>query len=99
VGLYAGYSADSVLAGFPSGLFVMLAGVTTLFALAEANGTIGILARRLLSLARGRYTLVPILILSDCLRHLTVGPGAIVSVALVAPVGMALTHAPAFHHS
>jgi len=91
VGLYAGYSADSVLAGFPSGLFVMLAGVTTLFALAEANGTIGILARRLLSLARGRYTLVPILIFLIACAISTVGPGAIVSVALVAPVGMALS--------
>jgi len=91
VGLYAGHPADGVLAGFPSGLFVMLAGVTTLFALAEANGTIGILARRLLGLARGRYTLVPILMFLIACAISTVGPGAIVSVALVAPVGMALS--------
>ncbi len=91
VGLYAGYPADAVLAGFPSGLFVMLAGVTTLFALAEANGTIAILAYRLLGLARGRYVLVPILIFLIACAIATVGPGAIVSVALVAPVGMAIS--------
>jgi len=90
VGLYAGKSADGVLAGFPSGLFVTLAGVTTLFALAEANGTIGILAHRLLGLARGRDTLVPLLIFLIACAISTVGPGAIVSVALVAPVGMVL---------
>jgi len=91
VGLYAGYSADGVLAGFPSGLFVTLAGVTTLFALAEANGTIGLLAHRLLSLARGRYSLVPILIFLIACAISTVGPGAIVAVALVAPVGMVIS--------
>lgn len=91
VGLYAGHPADAVLAGFPSGLFVTLAGVTTLFALAEANGTIAILAYRLLGLARGRYVLVPILIFLIACAISTVGPGAIVSVALVAPVGMAIS--------
>jgi di/tricarboxylate transporter len=91
VGLYAGHSADAVLAGFPAGLFVTLAGVTTLFALAETNGTIGLLAHRLLALARGRYAVVPILIFLIACAISTVGPGAIVSVALVAPVGMAIS--------
>ena len=53
VGVYAGRSADTVLSGFPSSLFVTLAGVTVLFTLAEVNGTIGLLARRVLTLARG----------------------------------------------
>jgi di/tricarboxylate transporter len=91
VGLYAGHSADSVVAGFPAGLFVTLAGVTALFALAEANGTIALLAHRLLGLAGGRYTLVPVLIFLIACAISTVGPGAIVSVALVAPVGMAIS--------
>jgi di/tricarboxylate transporter len=91
VGLYTGRPTDTVLAGFPSSLFVTLAGVTVLFTLAEVNGTVPIAARRLLALARGRHALVPpLLFLIACVIS-TVGPGAIVSVALVAPVGMALS--------
>lgn len=33
-------TTDDVLAGFPSGLFVILVGVTYLFALAKNNGTV-----------------------------------------------------------
>jgi di/tricarboxylate transporter len=91
VGVYAGRSADTVLSGFPSSLFVTLAGVTVLFTLAEVNGTIGLLARRVLTLARGRHALVPPLIFLIACAIATVGPGAIVSVAVVAPVGMALS--------
>ena len=54
VGVYAGLRPDAVLAGFPSGLFVTLAGVTLLFSAAESNGTIAVFARRLLGTARGR---------------------------------------------
>src|SRR4051812_13730838 len=90
LGVYAGRPADTVLAGFPSSLFVTLAGVTVLFTLAEVNLTVPILARRLLALARGRNALVPPLIFLIACAISTVGPGAIVSVALIAPVGMAL---------
>ena len=92
VGLYAGRPPEAVLAGFPSSLFITLAGVTILFTLAEVNGTVGLLARRLLSLARGRHTLVPPIMFLIACAIATVGPGAIVSVALVAPVGMALSN-------
>jgi len=91
VGVYAGRPADAVLAGFPTSLFIILAGVTILFTLAEVNGTIGLLARRLLSLARGRHALVPPIMFLIACAIATIGPGAIVSVALVAPVGMALS--------
>ena len=90
VGVYAGRPVEAILAGFPSALFVTLAGVTLLFTLAELNGTVGLLARRLLGMARGRHALVPPLIFLIACAISTVGPGAIVSVALVAPVGMAL---------
>jgi di/tricarboxylate transporter len=90
VGVYAGRPADTVLAGFPASLFVTLAGVTVLFTLAEVNATVPVLARRLLGLARGRHGLVPPLIFLIACTISTVGPGAIVSVALIAPVGMAL---------
>ena len=42
----AGWKADALLALFPSGLFLTLAGVTLLFGVAQANGALGFVARR-----------------------------------------------------
>ncbi len=90
VGLYAGLSAEAVLAGFPGSLFVTLAGVTLLFGLAEANGTIGLLVDQMMTLARGQNRRVPLLLFLIAGTIATMGPGAIVAVALVAPIAMAL---------
>ena len=90
LGLYTGRSADVVLAGFPASLFVTLAGVTLLFSLAETNGTIELLANRLVHAARGSARVVPILIFAIAGVISMLGPGAIASVALVAPLAMAI---------
>ncbi len=81
---------DAILGGFPSGLFVTLAGVTVLFTLSEANGSIALVAHRMLAAARGRQFLVPIAIFAIAGLVAMVGPGAIVSVAIVVPVAMAI---------
>jgi di/tricarboxylate transporter len=90
LGAYSGRSADTVLAGFPASLFVTLAGVTLLFSMAEENGTIGLLASRLVSAARGSVRAVPLILF--CIAGIVsmLGPGAIASVALTAPVAMAI---------
>ena len=90
VGIYAGRSADQVLAGFPASLFVTLAGVTLLFALAESNGTIGSLAARLTSAARGRTKLLPVIMFIVACAISSTGPGAIPATALVAPLAFAM---------
>lgn len=90
VGVHGGQGVDGILAGFPTALFVTLAGVTLLFALAEENGTVAVLARRLVGAARGSARLVPLLLFLVAGAVSTVGPGAIASVALIAPLGMAM---------
>jgi Na+/H+ antiporter NhaD/arsenite permease-like protein len=89
-GLLGGGGHDLVLRTFPATLFVTLAGVTLLFALAEANGTLEALAARALRLARGQARLLPVILFVIACAVSTVGPGAIASVALVAPMAMAL---------
>jgi di/tricarboxylate transporter len=91
-GLVAALAGGSDLAvrSFPSALFVTLAGVTLLFALADANGTLERLAGRALRLARGDARLLPVLLFAIACAVSTVGPGAIASVALVAPMAMAM---------
>jgi di/tricarboxylate transporter len=89
IGVYAaGMKVDAVIAGFPSGLFLTLAGVTFLFAIAKVNGTLDILARQAARAVMGNAGLLPIafFVLAGMLS--TVGPGAILSVALVAPIAM-----------
>ena len=89
-GLFGGAGHDAVVKGFPSQLFVTLAGVTLLFALAEANGTLERLAAAALRLARGDARALPVLLFVIACAVSTVGPGAIASVALVAPMAMAV---------
>ena len=90
VGWYSGRTPDAVLAGFPASLFVTLAGVTLLFSLSEVNGTVAHLAQRLVTAARGSARVVPPLIFLIAGGVATVGPGSIASVALVAPLAMAI---------
>lgn len=88
--LVAGRSADAVMSGFPVSLFLTLTGVTLLFAAAEANGTLQRLAERVLSLARGRAAVLPWLLFAASFVMSASGPGAVSSVALTAPLAMAI---------
>jgi hypothetical protein len=94
VGAYAGKPAETIVAGFSTSLFLTLTGVTLLFSLAQANGTIAQLATRLTA-AAGRHArlLPPMFFVIACVLS-TLGPGAIPAVALVAPLALA-TAAPA----
>src|SRR3989442_12962502 len=91
IGVYlAGIKFEVIAGGFPAPLFLTLAGVTLLFAVAEANGTLEGLAQRAVGWARGEARLLPVLFFLIACAVSTVGPGAISSVALVAPLGMAI---------
>ena len=91
VGVYvADLSADAVIRGFPSVLFVTLVGVTLLFAAAEANGTLAAVAQRAVRLARGNARALPLLFFAIASVVSSIGPGAISSVALVVPLAMAV---------
>jgi di/tricarboxylate transporter len=90
VGVFAaGFSAEAVASGFPAALFLTLAGVTLLFALAEANGTLETLVRRAASLCGESPRVLPVLFFALACAVASVGPGAIASVALVAPLAAA----------
>ena len=91
IGVYAaGMRPDAVMAGFPVGLFLTLAGVTLLFAIAETNGTLAAVATRLIRLARGDGRVVPILFFVLACAISSLGPGAISTVALLIPLAMTI---------
>ncbi|WP_226366776.1 SLC13 family permease [Pseudonocardia sp. ICBG162] len=81
-----GLSLDGVLAGFPGDLFLLLVGLTYLFALATANGTVDLLVHWAMRAVRGRLVLAPFVFfaISCGLSAL----GALFAVAIVAPLAM-----------
>jgi Na+/H+ antiporter NhaD/arsenite permease-like protein len=85
----AGMHAEAIAAGFPASLFLTLLGVTLLFALADANGTLAAVAERMMPPPRHRVLLLPIVFLSSGVLA-AAGPGAAAGVAVVAPLAMAL---------
>lgn len=91
IGVYhAGMKADAVIAGFPVTLFVMLAGVTLLFAMAESNGTLARVTQRVVGVTGGHPRVLPIVFFGLAFLISAVGPGAISAVALLAPLAMPL---------
>ncbi|MGQ0537809.1 MAG: SLC13 family permease [Gemmatimonadaceae bacterium] len=91
IGVYGAHLApEVVISGFPASLFLTLAGVTLLFALAEANGTLHALATRLVRRTSGNRRLLPLVFFVVAFALSSAGPGAISTVALLAPLAMAL---------
>ena len=91
VGVYvAGLSANEVMAGFPTRLFLTLAGVTLMFSQAQANGTLDRVAHRAVVYCRGNVGVIPIMFFGLAFVLASIGPGNIASTALVAPMAMAV---------
>lgn len=90
VGSLAGMSPAKIFAGFPSSLFVLIVGVTLLFAVAENNGTITWITGSSLRLVRGRVAAIPWLMFFLAAVIAGVGALSAASVAIVAPLAMRL---------
>jgi di/tricarboxylate transporter len=89
VGVYvAGMRLDEVLGGFPVQLFLMLVGVTLLFAQAQVNGTLDKLARSAVRICRGNVGFVPVMFFVLACAIASVGPGHIATAAMLAPMAM-----------
>lgn len=90
IGVYlGGMSLNEVIAGFPVGLFLTLAGVTLLFSQAQVNGTLERVAKHAVRLCRGHRGMVPIMFFVLAATLASVGPGNIATAALLAPMAMA----------
>ena len=91
VGVYfASMSANDVMAGFPTRLFLTLAGVTLLFSQAQANGTLDRIAHRAVHYCRGNVGVMPMMFFLLAFILASIGPGNIAATALVAPMAMAV---------
>ena len=90
VGVYnGGIPVGTVMNGFPSQLFLTLAGVTLLFALAESNGTLERITHHAVRICRGNRGSIPVMFFLLGAGLASMGPGNIATAALLAPLAMA----------
>ena len=89
VGVYIGdMSTREIISGFPTSLFLTLAGVTLLFTQAQVNGTLEKVAHRAVLSCRGNAGVIPIMFFFLAASLASIGPGNIASAALLAPMAM-----------
>ena len=88
VGTAMSVTEDDIFAGFPGDLFVILVGVTYLFAIASGNGTVDWLIHRAVQAVGGRTAAIPwvmFLVTAILTASGAVVPGA---VAIVVPIAL-----------
>lgn len=83
-----GEDVDWVLGGFPADLFMILVGVTYLFALAKDNGTVDWLVEQAVRGVGGRVALIPWVMFAVTGLLTSVGAVVPAAVAIIAPMGM-----------
>lgn len=81
-------SVEDILGGFPADLFLILVGVTYLFALAKDNGTVDWLVAQAVRAVRGRVALIPWVMFTVTGLITSVGAVVPAAVAIIAPMGM-----------
>jgi len=91
IGYYiGGVSLKDIIAGYPVNVFLMLAGITYLFAVANVNGTLTKLTNFAIKSVRGNIALLPIVLFLLAFGLSSLGPGAITICALMAAPTMML---------
>ncbi|MET8831939.1 SLC13 family permease [Streptomyces sp. NPDC004610] len=81
-------TTDEIFGGFPGDLFVVLVGVTFLFAIAKNNGTVDWLVHASTRAVRGRIALIPWVMFLVTAVLTSVGAVVPAAVAIIAPIGM-----------
>jgi di/tricarboxylate transporter len=94
VGLYAGLPVARIVDGFPDGLFLTLVGITFLFAVAHANGTIDRLIATAVAAVGGHVWAIPWIMFATAAVLTAFGAVSPAAVAILAPIalGFALQH-------
>lgn len=89
LGSYAGLSLEDQLAGFPAELFIVVVGITYLFGIAQANGTIDWILDGAICLLRGRSGLLPALMFLIAFALSSIGAVGTATLAMTLPIAMA----------
>ena len=93
VGTYvSGLEVADVFASFPVQMFILLAGVTYLFAIALNNGTLDMIINAGLKLVKGNVGLLPWVLFSLAALLSAVGASTVAIAPILFPIAMRLAH-------
>jgi di/tricarboxylate transporter len=84
------WSAGDIVRQYPTNLFILLAGVTYFFGIANANGTMEKICKYAIKSVRGNVALLPIVLFFVAFVVSSIGPGQVSTAALFAAPVMAL---------
>ncbi|MBP7842442.1 hypothetical protein KA017_00370 [Candidatus Woesebacteria bacterium] len=87
---YGGMTEGAIVDFFPSRLFVMIVAMSLVFGSAHSNGTLEKITQRAIYLIKGQRVLLPILIFVFAFMLSAIGPGNIITTAVLAPLAMLL---------
>ena len=91
VGYYlGGLKITEIVKGYPTNLFILLAGTTYLFSIAQANGTLEKISKYAVKAVRGNIALLPVVLFFLAFGLSSMGPGQITVSALLAGPAMML---------
>jgi len=90
LGRIAGVPDKEIVNGFGVNLFIILLGVSLLFTIAQNNGTLELLAKKIVALCAKRVFLIPIVIFVLAWGLAAIGPGGISVSALMSVVCVSL---------
>lgn len=88
LGYFGKVSINDVIKGFNSSLFLMLVGVSILFGIAQHNGTLNLIVKKLIKLSGKRAWLIPILMYFVIYLIAFLGAGTITGFAIAALFGI-----------
>lgn len=92
IGIYWGnYPLNTLLAGFPIQLFLLLVSMGLVFGTAQQNGTLQVITEKIISVIHGKTLLLPIVYFFIALFIAALGPGNIAAVAVLAPLMMSVS--------
>ena len=83
LGTIYGISAGKIISGFSSSLCIQMIGITYLFAIIHGNGTLELLAKKLVGLVGKNTFLIPFVMYILGFLICAAGPGAIPSLAII----------------
>lgn len=97
MGKVAGLPDGELLKGFKPNLFINLMGVTLLFSILNKNGTIELLARKIVGLAGKNNYLIPVAVFLMGMGLTTIGPGSIPLLAIMPAFAIPLAKAHGYN--
>lgn len=83
LGIVCGIDSKEIVSGFSSSLCIQMVGVTYLFAIINGNGTLELLAKKMVGLVGKKKRLIPFVIYILGFIISAVGPGAIPCLAII----------------